>query len=159
MHSLASIISASNPNSNRMARMCTLLINSSIGWIDITNVNSKVPIFNGSVYVKILKLKDAKDNKILTGDKLLRIREGTPEKKLVHHSSSVSPPPMNKGIPGKNVHSSTNLLDGGAVSSPSPIRKENPSANVNSSQSNNIFLLQPNQGNSSNQNGGDVQSA
>lgn len=107
-------------------------------------MNSKVPIFNGSVYVKVLKLKSPAYNKILTTERLQRIREPTPEKKPHHHSSSVSPPPVQKPIitSGKNTHSFTNLLDP-VIESPSPIKKETPVGPNPPKSNGNAFLFNP----------------
>ena len=85
-----------------------------------------MPIFNGSVYVKILQLKSSRFNKVLTGEKLQKIREETPEKKgkKLHHSSSGG---ENQHIAQKieeskkNSHSSIDLLDQDAHS-PSPVK-------------------------------------
>ena len=107
-----------------------------------------MPIFNGSVYVKILQLKNPGYNKVLTGEKLQKIREETPEKerkgKKVNHSLSGE---KNSHVAHKiednkkNSHSSIDLLDHD-THSPSPVKTENASSNINpSAQSNNIFLL------------------
>ena len=41
-----------------------------IGWIDISNLLAKVPIINNAIFVKILKLKEHKHNKLFSVDKL-----------------------------------------------------------------------------------------
>ena len=41
-----------------------------MAWIDINNIAAKVPQVNGSIYMKILKLKDPSHNKLFHLEKL-----------------------------------------------------------------------------------------
>ena len=43
-----------------------------MAWIDISNLESKAPFFNGAVWVKVLKLKSRMHNKLFGEDKLIK---------------------------------------------------------------------------------------
>lgn len=45
----------------------------STGWIDISNLLSKVPMIGNNIYVKILKIPSDNDNKLFTREKLTNI--------------------------------------------------------------------------------------
>lgn len=82
----------------------------SVAWIDILNLESKVPLYNGAVYVKVLEVGASARNKLFAEDKLVRAianlsrqpqqksvirNEGSPAvaTSAVNKDKSVSPPP------------------------------------------------------------------
>jgi hypothetical protein len=61
---------ASNQNSKKLMKMCTYIPLFKIAWIYILNLESKVPLYNNAVYVKVLKLKNTSHNKLFSENKL-----------------------------------------------------------------------------------------
>lgn len=71
--------------------MCTDCFDCRIAWIDISNMESKVPLFNNAVYVKILKVKNKKWNRLFTEEKLAKAANKTVSTSKIQDRKAESP--------------------------------------------------------------------
>jgi hypothetical protein len=86
--------SGSSPSSKNKTKMCTERCLIRVAWIDISNLESKVPLFNNAVYVKVLKLRNKVHNKLFTQEKLAKAAVGKPATQQSAKPKNPSPSPV-----------------------------------------------------------------
>jgi len=101
-------------------RMCTLSGYCSVAWIDILNLESKVPLYNGAVYVKVLEVTGSARNKLFSEDKLAKTvanlnRPQQPKSVVRNQPSPAAPVTDNRN---KSASPQPNVNDGRKEKSP-----------------------------------------
>jgi len=109
-----------------------------LGWIDINNLGAKVPQVNGSIYIKILKTKEANQSKLFHIEKLKKaeiIKSHSYSNNHAHQHVHSAPKPFNgeenstkvsPTINGQNGNSRDNNKNPASPQSTSNIHPKSP---------------------------------
>ena len=106
-----------------------------MGWIDINNLGAKVPQVNGSIYIKILKTKEANQSKLFHIEKLKKaeiIKTHSHSNNHAHQHVHSAPKPGNgeenipKAPPTTNGQNGNSRVNNKNPASPQPTSNNPP---------------------------------